>query len=98
MIATMILVCGVLFLAAFLGYSVVRMTSWWLEDFVFSPPEPPAAPRDWSALERGQLPSASAAEIERSKAHLSRSCEVHGQCIPRTSHYGLIGQPLQLDE
>jgi hypothetical protein len=58
----------------------------------------PAGPTGWQALEAGRIPQATLADIERSKVHLSKSCEVHGQCIPRTSHYGLISLPLKLDE
>ncbi len=58
----------------------------------------PAPPPDWSALERGDISHASHAEIEQGKVHLSKSCEVHGECIPRTSHYGLIAKPLRREE
>jgi len=100
MIANTVLFLGLLFLSAITGYFLVRLTSWWMEDFVsyFSSPEPPAAPLNWSLLEKGQIPQSTPDAIEHSKEHLSKSCEVHGQCVPRTSHYGLIGRPLQMDE
>jgi len=46
MIANTVLFLGLLFLSAITGYFLVRLTSWWMEDFVsyFSSPEPPAAP------------------------------------------------------
>jgi hypothetical protein len=64
----------------------------------FREPKAPASPLDWTALEKGLIPRTSDEKIDRQKDHFSHSYEVHGFCIPRTSHYGLIGRPLRMDE
>jgi hypothetical protein len=100
MAKTVVLIVLLSLTAMFFCYVARQIVWWWLEDFIsfFVRRKDPASPPDWSALLKGEIPQASDAKIEREKTHLSKSCEVHGECIPRTSHYGLIARPLRREE
>jgi hypothetical protein len=60
--------------------------------------QPPKPPKDWSHLLTGELPQATPEEVDYQKEHLKRSCHRQGYHAQRNSHYGLINNPLELEE
>jgi hypothetical protein len=58
----------------------------------------PERPANWNSLVEENLPVASAEKIEHAKERFAASHDVHGKCPPRNGPYGLIENPLSMDD